>query len=128
MRQVVRERPDWPEPLNALAWLLATSPDSVVRRPDEALQLASRAAGLTFRRDPKVLDTLAAAQAAAGLFAEAVATAREALALAAGAHDGALARDIRGHLAWYARGIPYTERAESGAAPARRLPAAERRR
>jgi Flp pilus assembly protein TadD len=117
LRQVVREQPDWPEPVNALAWLLATSPDPVGSGPGEALHFARRAVELTDARDPRVLDTLAAAQAAAGQFDEAVQTARRAGDLADRAQAATLARQIRERMALYARGKPYRESPTVQAAP-----------
>ena len=62
----------------ALAWLLAVCPDASVRNSEEALALATQANRLTGGQEPHVLDTLAAAYAAAGWFPEAVATVRKA--------------------------------------------------
>jgi tetratricopeptide (TPR) repeat protein len=87
-RAALRLRSPWPEVENNLAWLLATDPDSSVRAPAEAVALAERAAAGSGRRDPRILDTLAAAYAAAGRPAEAADAAREAAALARAA-DGA---------------------------------------
>lgn len=56
-----------------------------------------------------LLDTLAAAYAEAGRFAEAVATAEEAVALAKSAQQPALADDIQSHLALYRAGKSYRE-------------------
>src|SRR5206468_2705273 len=81
LREAIRLSPDWPQPLNALAWLLATSPDPAVRDGERALRLAARAVELTASRNPQVLDTQAAAQAASGRFAAAVATERDAIQL-----------------------------------------------
>ena len=55
-----------------LAWILATAPDENVRRPKEAVALASAAVSATAGEVPELLDTLAAAQAAAGNFREAL--------------------------------------------------------
>ncbi len=66
--------------LNDLAWLLATTWSDTVRDPAQAITLARQAVAIT--RSSSTLDTLATAQAAAGRFDEAVATSREALALA----------------------------------------------
>ena len=60
----------------ALAWVLSSHPDSSIRRPDEAIELARLAVELT-NRDPSALDALAAACAAAGRFEEAVTAASE---------------------------------------------------
>jgi len=56
-----------------------------------------------------MLDTLAAAYAEAGRFAEAIQTAEEAVRLAAEAGNGTLARQIRSHLELYKDGKPYRE-------------------
>jgi hypothetical protein len=95
--------------LNQLAWLLATSPDSGVRRGEEALRLSERAVRLAGGADPGLLDTLAAAQAETGRHREATATARRALALAAAAKDQHLADAVRERLALYEAGGSYRE-------------------
>ena len=73
----LEEEPErWP--MRALAaWVLATSPQPGVRSGTRALALLD--GRLPDPPDADALDTLAAAQAAAGRFAEAVATARRAL-------------------------------------------------
>ncbi len=98
LREALRLRPDWPPALAALAALEATAPDG--RDPAEAVRLASRAADLSGRRDPYMLDMLARAYAAAGRFAEARRTAEAAEALASGATPE-LAAQIRADLALY---------------------------
>jgi Tfp pilus assembly protein PilF len=69
-------------PLTGLAWVRAVAGDSRVRQPDEAVRLAERAAMLSSRKDPAVLDALAAAYAAAQQFEKAMETAQEAMQLA----------------------------------------------
>jgi tetratricopeptide (TPR) repeat protein len=81
--------------LNNLAWLLASASDPGVRDPDEALALAQEAAVRTRRNDPRVLDTLSVAEAAAGRPEQARATARRALALAEARGLDDLARSLR---------------------------------
>ena len=107
LRAAVAARPDWVEALNRLAWLLATSADASVRDGAEGLRLAGRAVRLTGAVDPNVLDTQAAAQAAAGQYERAVETAREALRLALGAEAQSLADEIRARLSLYERGEAY---------------------
>ncbi len=68
--------------LTALAWLLATDPDSRLRHSHEALQLAERADALTGHQSPKVLTALGAAYANAGQFEKAIAAASRAADLA----------------------------------------------
>ncbi len=106
-REAARLAPQWPEPLNNLAWALATSPQSELRDALEATKLATRALELTGTNNVGVLDTLAAAYAEAGRFAEAAASARQAQAAAAavGAHD--LAEQIGQRLALYGANRPY---------------------
>jgi tetratricopeptide (TPR) repeat protein len=81
-RAAMHLRPEWPVPSNNLAWILATAQDPALRRPEEAVTLAEEAARQTRRQDPAVLDTLAAAYAAAGRPRDALAAARDALAVA----------------------------------------------
>ena len=109
LREAVRLKPDWAEALNALAWLLATTPDRSVRAPEEALRLALRASRLTGDGNPEILDTVAAAQAAMGRFDEASGTARRAADLAAAAGAGGLARMIQDRARLYERRMDYTE-------------------
>jgi Zn-dependent protease with chaperone function len=75
-------RPDQPQVLNNLAWLLATCADPGLRDPPRALALAQRAAEL--EESAFILDTLAESYFVNGGYAEAVAAATRALALAKG--------------------------------------------
>jgi tetratricopeptide (TPR) repeat protein len=68
--------------LNNLAWILATSSDASMRDGARAVTLAVKAVEASGGRDPNFVRTLAAARAEAGQFAEAVATAEAAKALA----------------------------------------------
>ena len=117
LRLAVRHAPVSVEALNGLAWLLATSPDPAVRRAEEAVQLAERAVQAGGGRDPHLLDTQAAAQAAAGRTGVAVATARRALELAERAGADTLAVAIRGRLASYERGRAWVDSARAGGTP-----------
>jgi spermidine synthase len=117
LRQAIRCRPDWPVPLNSLAWFLATSPDPASRDPEEAVTLAARAVGLTNQQDPLTLDTQAAAEAAAGRFDQAARTAQVAVRLAAQSHADSLAQMIRARMALYERRIAYTEPADGVSSP-----------
>jgi 4-amino-4-deoxy-L-arabinose transferase-like glycosyltransferase len=71
-----------PEILNNLAWQLATSPDPKKRDAVQAEQLALRACEQTHFEKTIFLGTLAAAQAEAGKFDDAIATAQRACDLA----------------------------------------------
>jgi tetratricopeptide (TPR) repeat protein len=68
--------------LNNLAWILATCSDASMRDGARAVTLAAKAVQASGSTDPGFIRTLAAARAEAGQFAEAVATAEAAKALA----------------------------------------------
>ncbi len=70
--------PDDPEILNNLAWLYATAPVAELRKPEDALQLAEKAARLSPR--PHILDTLGESYFVNGRYAEAVQALEAALA------------------------------------------------
>jgi arylsulfatase A-like enzyme/Flp pilus assembly protein TadD len=103
----VRHGPDKPQAATQLAWLLATSPDASLRDGTRAVTVAERAVALTSRREPRVLDVLAAALAEAGRFDDAVAAAREAETLAAAGSAPALVAAIAARRAGYERDSPY---------------------
>jgi tetratricopeptide (TPR) repeat protein len=105
----LRIRPDWPAPMNEIAWILATHPDERIRDPRRAVRLAQRAADLTARRQPVILDSLAAAYAASGDFDRAAATAQEAMALAASSGAAGLAGEIGKRLGLYRQKKPFRE-------------------
>jgi choline-sulfatase len=107
----LRLRADWPAPMSEIAWILATHPEERVRNPGRAIQLAERAADLTARRQPVILDSLAAAYAAAGDFDRAAATAQEATALAASGGAAGLAGEIGKRLALYRQKKPFRDTA-----------------
>ena len=102
--EAARLAPQWPDPLNNLAWTLATDPRSYLRNGVEAVRLAERAVGLSGTNSVGSLDTLAAAYAEAGRFSEAVATAEAAVTLAKSCNQSALAREIESRLALYRAG------------------------
>jgi tetratricopeptide (TPR) repeat protein len=77
-RTALALRPEWTPVIVEAAWLFATHPDARVRDPGLAISLAERGAALTNRRDPVLLDVLAAAYAASGGFEQAIAAARAA--------------------------------------------------
>ncbi len=106
-REAARLAPQWADPLNNLAWALATDPQSERRNGQEAVKLASRAVELAGTNHVGVLDTLAAAYAEAGRFAEAMATARQAEAAAVAQGQADLAEQIRQRLTLYGSRQPY---------------------
>ena len=105
-RNNLRHQPDHIALLNNAAWLLATM-DSPPAPPAVALEYARHAASLTANADPAILDTLAAALAATGGFAEARQTANRASALARSQGLEALAGQIEIRAAAYARLQPW---------------------
>lgn len=92
---------------NEMAWLMATVPDAKLRNAPQAIQIGERLAELTVRKQPRPLDTLAAAYAEAGRYKEAVATAREAAALAEAQGQTNLASEIKARVALYANRHSY---------------------
>jgi tetratricopeptide (TPR) repeat protein len=68
--------------LNCLAWLLATAPDDAIRDGKRAVEAALRAVELEDAKEWDSIDTLAAAFAETGKFAQAIRSQREALRLA----------------------------------------------
>jgi tetratricopeptide (TPR) repeat protein len=107
LRRAIALKPGWSEPLNELAWLLATDPDASRRDPASALALADSA--LAYAPEASTIDTRAAALAALGRFDEAIAAAGRAQALAHAVGDSSLARDVEVRLAGYRRGHPFVQ-------------------
>jgi tetratricopeptide (TPR) repeat protein len=108
-RAVVAARPNDSEALRRAAWLLATSPEASLRNGEEAVALAARSVSLSSGRDAASLDALAAAYAESHRFADAVATARQALSLAEPA-GGPLPADIRNRIKLYQSSTPFRDR------------------
>ena len=90
-----RLRPDWADPLNAQAWVLATTDSEPLRNGAEAVTFAEKSVALTARQQPLMLNTLAAAYAEAGRFDEALNTANEALTLSQRANQTNLIQRIQ---------------------------------
>ncbi len=106
-REAVRLAPGNFRALNNLAWLLATCPVEMIRNGPEAVALARRACELTGFREPMPLNTLAAALAETGRFAEAVQTCARAVEAAYARQDVALAESFRAAARSYEAGRPY---------------------
>jgi cytochrome c-type biogenesis protein CcmH/NrfG len=93
---------------NFLAWAFATSPDPPrILDPEEAMKLARHILGVTKGQEPLALDTMAAAQADAGQYKEAVQAARAAIDLANSKGNKPLAEAISLRLQSYQQGKPY---------------------
>ena len=94
--------PDLPRYRNQLAWLLATCPVEAFRNGPLAVEHATRACELEEWKDGNTIDTLAAALAECGRFADAVERGRQAVALA----PAEVLEQIREHLKLFEAGRP----------------------
>ena len=112
-REALRLLPDAPVVQGNLAWLRATCADPKFRDAGEALRLARAQAG---PGNARALDVLAAACAEAGLFDEAVTTARQAIEAAERNGEKSSAAEIRDRLKLYESRKPYRERSAGNAA------------
>lgn len=104
----VKVKPRWQEALNNLAWIRATDKEPHVRDGVEAVHLAEQALKLG-GESAATLDTLAAAYAEQGKFADAITTAKKAIALANTALQGNMAQDISNRLKAYEQNTPWRE-------------------
>ena len=93
--------------LNGLAWLLATCPEVKLRDGSRAVELATRACALTFRKEVECVDTLAAARAEAGDFSAAIDLEREAIGMLGQADP--ILEEYRGRLEGYHVGKAYRD-------------------
>jgi protein O-mannosyl-transferase len=107
--QMLRLAPNWPDPLNNLAWLLATHPNAEFRNGAEAVSLAERACQLTGGTNLAMLATLAAAYAEANRFPDAVITQQKVCDLAAVQGQSGRAESFRSRLELYRSGQPYRD-------------------
>jgi tetratricopeptide (TPR) repeat protein len=96
--------PNYLPAYNNAAWLAATCPDDKFRNAQQAIALANQAVQMTKGRVWEVLDTLAAAQAAAGEYEAAVKTSEQALQLGS---DAAVHAGVRDRMSLYQAGKPY---------------------
>jgi tetratricopeptide (TPR) repeat protein len=95
--------------LTGTAWVLATSSDASLRDGVEAVKLAAQAVELSGGGDCAILDAQAAGYAESGRFAEALETARRALALAAEQKKQLLQEGLKARIALYERHQPFRE-------------------
>jgi len=108
-RQALRAKPDRPEALSNLAWLLATAADEKLRDGQAAVRCAERACALTGHQKAQMVAVLAAAYAEAGQFDKATATAQQAIELARAAGNLQFAATNQQLLQLYAAGRAYHE-------------------
>jgi spermidine synthase len=109
LKNALQIKPDWAEPMNNLAWILASSGEKGLRKPHEALMLAEKACELTNHNRPDMLDTLAVAYAANERFSEAVETAEKVLKLIRSPGQTQIIEDIQDRLRLFKEGKQYRE-------------------
>ncbi len=101
--------PDVPPVLDRAARLRATAADPRVRDGARAVQYAQRAVQITNGKDWRLLDTLAAAYAESGRFADAVATIERAIGAARASSEPEAAELLASRLPLYRSGQPLRE-------------------
>lgn len=94
--------------LNNLAWLLATSPDDLVRNGPRGVELAKQACELTDWKQAHIISTLAAAHAEAGDFEAARTYSKQ--AVEQGGDDDLIRVQLEAELASYRDNKPWRER------------------
>ena len=104
-RQAIRYNPKMGRAYQSAAWLMATCPEEQYRDERLALDAAQKAIELNGDRDYRYLETLAAAEAAAGDFAKAQATQARAIKAAPKSETERLGE----RLEMYRRSQPYRE-------------------
>jgi Flp pilus assembly protein TadD len=107
--KVLETQPENVDALNNLAWALATGPQATLRDGVSAVALAQKAVRLSGGENPRMLRTLAAAEAEAGRFVGAAETARQALQLAAVQKNDALAATLQKEIELYQMNTPMRE-------------------
>jgi tetratricopeptide (TPR) repeat protein len=107
-REALRIRPDFPEALDKLALMLATSREADIKNAAHAIQPAERACELTFYGTPSYISTLAVAYAEAGRFDEAISTAKKACEVASESGDENLVKQNQEYLAINLNNLAWT--------------------
>jgi tetratricopeptide (TPR) repeat protein len=107
-REALRIRPDFPEALNNLALMLATSKEADIRNAAHAIQPAERACALTLYGTPGYISTLAVAYAEAGRFDDAISTAEKACEVASESSDKNLLKENQAFLAINLNNLSWT--------------------
>ena len=105
--EALRLKPNCPDCLNALAWLLATCPEDKCRDGKKAVEFATKGCELADWNGPALLDTLAAASAESGDFATALKWQTRAIELVS---DPEFKKECESRLALYRDKKPYREK------------------
>ncbi|HTM53725.1 MAG TPA: fused MFS/spermidine synthase [Pirellulales bacterium] len=92
---------------NNLAWIRCTSPDANLRNGEEAVRLARKVCELDKYQNPALMDTLAAALAEQGKFAEAIEISEK--ILSAAPKNEKLVSTVRERIALFRNSQPYRE-------------------
>lgn len=126
LEKAMELEPDNEGVLNNLAWVLATSPEDVLRDGKRAVEIATKACELSEWRQPHIISTLAAAHAETGDFEQAKTYSRRAVEGSEEAPD--IRTQLESELASYEAGKPWRERQtlEDDGAAAAAPPAAPR--
>lgn len=103
--KAIELEPGYEDSYNNLAWILATARDARLRDGARAVTLAEKAVAM-LPQEPTHLDTLAAAYAEAGRFADAVATQQKAIAALPASRRGKHLQEFQDHLATYQQSKP----------------------
>ncbi len=106
--ELIQRYPAEAQPFNDLAWMLATGTKDGVRNGQRAVELASQACQLTEYKNPGYLDTLAAAFAEKGEFANALKWQEEAVKASSEEPDEVKA-DLKSRVELYKQNKPYRE-------------------
>ena len=109
LRIIISIDPDSAKALNLMAWIFATDHDAKNRNSSEAVRLAKKACELTSYERLELVDTLAAAYAAAGDFNQAVTIQERALRSARETQYEDLIKELQERLNLYKSGKPYIE-------------------
>jgi Flp pilus assembly protein TadD len=100
--------------LDAIAWVFATSANSSLRNGQKAIDVASRACKIANYKNPRLLNTLAAAYAEAGRFPEATAITETARRVAESSNDVDAFRFSEKLHELFASHAPYRESSPGG--------------
>jgi predicted membrane-bound spermidine synthase/Flp pilus assembly protein TadD len=92
---------------NNLAWIRATNADAKLRNGDQAVRLAQKICELDRYENPALMDTLAAALAEKGEFAEAIKISEK--ILAAAPKNPKIVATVRERIALFRKSTPYRE-------------------